>query len=92
MGVFWKRLNAKGCFWAMAVGFAVGIFRMAVDTPITLGLFKSYPDGFSDQPDTFATDSLRRMLCAMVRCLSGAFRSFIFSNRSDWAAFASDSI
>ena len=45
LGVFWKRLNAKGCFWAMVVGFAVGILRMAVDTPITLGLFKSYPEG-----------------------------------------------
>jgi len=45
LGVFWKRLNAKGCFWAMLIGFIVGIFRMAVDTPITLGLFKSYPEG-----------------------------------------------
>jgi len=45
LGVFWKRLNAKGCFWAMVIGFVVGIFRMAVDTPITLGLFKSYPEG-----------------------------------------------
>ncbi len=45
LGVFWKRLNAKGCFWAMVIGFIVGIFRMAVDTPITLGLFKSYPEG-----------------------------------------------
>jgi len=45
LGVFWKRLNAKGCFWSMIVGFVVGIFRMAVDTPITLGLFKSYPEG-----------------------------------------------
>ena len=44
-GVFWKRLNAQGCFWAMVVGFIVGMFRMAVDTPITLGLFKSYPEG-----------------------------------------------
>jgi SSS family solute:Na+ symporter len=44
-GVFWKRLNAQGCFWAMVVGFVVGIFRMAVDTPITLGLFKNYPEG-----------------------------------------------
>jgi solute:Na+ symporter, SSS family len=44
-GVFWKRLNAQGCFWAMVVGFIVGIFRMAVDTPITLGLFKSYDEG-----------------------------------------------
>ena len=23
-GVFWKRLNAKGCLWAMVVGFVVG--------------------------------------------------------------------
>lgn len=45
LGVFWKRLNAQGCFWAMVAGFIVGIFRMAVDTPITLGLFKSYPEG-----------------------------------------------
>lgn len=35
-GVFWKRLNAQGCLWAMVVGFVVGLFRMLVDTPITL--------------------------------------------------------
>jgi SSS family solute:Na+ symporter len=37
-GVFFKRLNAQGCFWAMVVGFAIGLFRMVVDTPVTLGL------------------------------------------------------
>ena len=41
-GVFWKRLNAQGCLWAMIVGFAVGLFRMLVDTPITLGVIQSY--------------------------------------------------
>jgi len=54
-GVFWKRLNKQGCFWAMVVGFAVGVFRMAVDTPVTLGMFgyldkneltaRGYPEG-----------------------------------------------
>ena len=44
-GVFWKRLNAPGCLWAMIVGFVVGLFRMLVDTPITLGLFPSYQEG-----------------------------------------------
>jgi len=34
--VFWKRLNAQGCPWAMIVGFVVGLFRMLVDTPVTL--------------------------------------------------------
>ncbi len=38
LGVFFKRLNAKGALWAMIVGFAMGIFRMIVDTPVTLGL------------------------------------------------------
>ena len=47
-GVFFKRLNAQGAFWAMLVGFALGIFRMVVDTPVTLGLpgFQNgYPHG-----------------------------------------------
>lgn len=47
-GVFWKRLNAQGCLWAMIIGFVVGLFRMLVDTPVTLGLeqFKNgYPQG-----------------------------------------------
>jgi SSS family solute:Na+ symporter len=44
-GVFWKRLNAKGCLWAMVVGFVVGLFRMLVDTPVTLGLITGYREG-----------------------------------------------
>jgi SSS family solute:Na+ symporter len=38
LGVFWKRLNAQGCLWAMLVGFVLGMFRMLVDTPVTIGL------------------------------------------------------
>jgi len=38
LGVFFKRMNAKGALWAMVVGFALGIFRMLVDTPVALGL------------------------------------------------------
>ena len=45
LGVFWKRLNKQGCFWAMVIGFIVGIFRMCVDTPVTIGWIKSYPEG-----------------------------------------------
>jgi len=37
-GVFWKRLNAQGCLWAMVVGFVIGGFRMVVDTPVTMKL------------------------------------------------------
>jgi len=54
-GVFWKRLNAKGCFWALVTGLSLGLFRMLVDTPVALGKFgyvdaaqtiaKGYPEG-----------------------------------------------
>jgi SSS family solute:Na+ symporter len=38
LGVFWKRMNWQGCLWSMIVGFALGIFRLAVDTPVALGM------------------------------------------------------
>jgi SSS family solute:Na+ symporter len=47
-GVFNKRLNAKGCLAALLVGFVLGIFRLAVDTPVSLGLAGyegGYPEG-----------------------------------------------
>jgi SSS family solute:Na+ symporter len=44
-GVFWKRLNSQGCFWAMIVGFVIGIFRMVVDTPVTMKIIDQYPEG-----------------------------------------------
>ena len=44
LGVFIKRMNGAGPLWAMIVGFALGIFRMMVDTPVTLG-GSGYPEG-----------------------------------------------
>ena len=47
-GVFNKRLNAKGCLWALVVGFVIGIFRLIIDTPVSLGLAgfeNGYPEG-----------------------------------------------
>ena len=43
-GVFHKRLNAKGCLAALIVGFALGVFRLAVDTPVAL-MDKEYTEG-----------------------------------------------
>ena len=45
-GVFFKRLNASGALWAMVAGFLLGIFRMLVDTPVTLGL-KGFEQGYT---------------------------------------------
>jgi SSS family solute:Na+ symporter len=47
LGVFFKRMNGAGALWAMIVGFALGIFRMIVDTPVALGVggFTGYQPG-----------------------------------------------
>ncbi len=49
-GVFWKRLNAAGCMAALVVGFSIGIFRLAVDTPVALKM-AGYEQGYA--PDSF---------------------------------------
>jgi SSS family solute:Na+ symporter len=45
LGVFVKRLNAKGCLWALIVGFALGLFRLAIDTPVKLISGFQYTEG-----------------------------------------------
>jgi SSS family solute:Na+ symporter len=47
-GVFMKRLNAAGCLAALLSGFALGVLRLLVDTPVTLkmaGYEAGYPAG-----------------------------------------------
>jgi SSS family solute:Na+ symporter len=46
-GIFNKRMNAKGAMAALLVGFAMGLFRLAIDTPVALG------DGFHYEEGTF---------------------------------------
>jgi len=46
LGVFWKRLNGPGCLAALIVGFLMGIFRLAIDTPIALKLH-GYEEGWT---------------------------------------------
>ena len=45
-GIFNKRLNAKGCIWALVVGFLLGTFRLLVDTPVALRL-AGYETGYA---------------------------------------------
>ncbi len=48
LGVTCKRVNSKGCLAALIVGFVLGVFRLAVDTPVSLklaGFENGYPEG-----------------------------------------------
>jgi SSS family solute:Na+ symporter len=44
-GIFWRRLNGAGCLAALITGFAMGLFRLAVDTPVKLVDDFSYAEG-----------------------------------------------
>jgi len=46
LGVFIKRLNARGCLAALLVGFMLGVFRLAVDTPVALHL-EGFQNGYA---------------------------------------------
>ena len=49
-GVTMKRVNAAGCLAALVTGFALGAFRLVVDTPVTLQM-AGYADGYA--PNSF---------------------------------------
>ena len=44
-GIFNKRMNAQGALAALIVGFLMGLFRLAVDTPVMLNEGFSYASG-----------------------------------------------
>ena len=44
-GVFMKRLTAAGCLAALLTGFGLGMIRLLVDTPVTLGM-AGYQNGY----------------------------------------------
>ncbi|NKB89229.1 MAG: sodium/solute symporter [Acidobacteria bacterium] len=44
-GVFMKRANAKGALAALVIGFALGLFRLAVDTPAQIDSSFAYTEG-----------------------------------------------
>lgn len=44
-GIFSKRMNASGALAALIVGFLMGLFRLAVDTPVMLNEGFSYATG-----------------------------------------------
>jgi SSS family solute:Na+ symporter len=45
-GVFNRRLNAAGCLAALLTGFALGLLRLVVDTPVALRL-AGYEEGYT---------------------------------------------
>lgn len=47
LGVFMKRVNSTGCLAALLVGFVLGVIRLAIDTPISLGV-AGFENGYTE--------------------------------------------
>lgn len=45
-GVFFRRLNGPGCFAALLVGFALGLWRLLIDTPLSFG-WEGFEEGYT---------------------------------------------
>ncbi|MHC4088264.1 MAG: sodium:solute symporter [Planctomycetota bacterium] len=45
LGIFSKRMNSKGCLASLIVGFLLGVFRLAIDTPVKLIEGFQYQEG-----------------------------------------------
>lgn len=56
-GVFFKRFNAAGCFATLAVGFALGLWRLAIDTPVALG-WEGYAKGYAPGSFKFIVNNM----------------------------------
>ncbi|MCI0365595.1 MAG: sodium/solute symporter, partial [Phycisphaerales bacterium] len=56
-GVFFKRLNAAGCFAALVIGFALGLWRLAIDTPIALA-WEGYTKGYAPGSFNFIINNM----------------------------------
>ena len=46
IGVFMKRANSAGCLATLIIGFLLGVFRLAVDTPVSLQM-AGFEDGYT---------------------------------------------
>jgi len=47
LGVFMKRVNGAGCIATLIVGFILGVFRLAIDTPVAMKM-KGYENGYTE--------------------------------------------
>jgi SSS family solute:Na+ symporter len=71
LGVVMKRLNAAGALAALIAGFAMGLFRLAVDTPVTLGL-RGFQNGYAPGSVLWLVNNTYFQYYSVLICLVSA--------------------
>jgi SSS family solute:Na+ symporter len=77
-GVFWKRLNAAGCLWAMVVGFIIGGFRMIVDTPVSMKL-AGFENGYTPGSFLWIVNNINFQYFSVLITVVAAFVMVVMS-------------
>ena len=80
-GVFNKRLNAKGCLWALVIGFAMGVFRLAVDTPVTLKM-AGFENGYAEGSFLWIVNHIYFQYYSLLITLASIVTMFVVSYTS----------
>jgi SSS family solute:Na+ symporter len=81
-GVFMKRLNAKGCLAALLAGFGMGVFRLAVDTPLTLGL-QGFENGYAENSFLWIVSNIYFQYYSLLIFLVSAAVAIIVSRMTE---------
>lgn len=78
LGIANRRLNAKGCLAALIVGFGLGLFRLAVDTPVSLGL-KGYEQGYPENSFLWIVNHIYFQYYSVIILVASAAAMYLVS-------------
>ena len=79
LGVFMKRLTAAGCLAALSVGFLLGMLRLIVDTPVTLGV-SGFESGYAKGTALWVLNNTYFQYCSLFIFLVSALTLIVVSS------------
>ena len=77
-GVFFKRVNGAGCLAALLVGFGLGLWKLAIDTPVSLG-FEGYESGYEAGTLNYVMNNLYFQYCSLAIFIVSTIVMFVVS-------------
>ena len=77
-GVFFKRVNGAGCLAALIVGFGLGLWKLAIDTPVSLG-FEGYENGYEAGTLNYVMNNLYFQYCSLAIFVLSTIVMFLVS-------------
>jgi SSS family solute:Na+ symporter len=90
LGVFFKRLNGSGCLASLVIGFLLGLFRLAVDTPVKLGL-PGFENGYVQDSFLWIINNMffqYYSILILIVCVAAMVITSYLTDEPDYAAIS----